>query len=106
MLYFKYRKFIKIFKTLKKVNNLDHIEWRLEEKYGSIANEALSILRAKSVFVNVGLFHENVNYAKMDAIILEYEERCSSMFWGFLKWTIGTIIAIAGLCFAYLTFTK
>lgn len=106
MLYFKYRKFVKIFKTVKKVNNLDHIEWRLEEKYGSIANEALSTLRTKGVFVNVGLFHENVNNAKMDTIILEYEERCSSMFWGFLKWTIGTIIAIAGLCLAYLTFTK
>ena len=106
MLYFKYRKFIKIFKTIKKVNNIDHIQWRLEEKYGNIANEALSILRANGVFIDVGLFHENVNNAKMDAIILEYEERCSSMFWGFLKWTIGTIIAIAGLCLAYLTFTK
>ena len=106
MLYFKYRKFIKIFKTIRKVNNIDNLEWRLEQKYGSIANEAVSILRAKGVFVNVGVFHENVNYAKMDAIILEYEDRCSSMFWGFLKWTIGTVIAIAGLCFAYLTFTK
>lgn len=106
MQYFKYRKFIKIFNYIKKVNNLDHIEWQLEEKYGSIAKEALSILRAKGVFVNVGLFHENVNNAKMDAIILEYEDRCSSMFWGFLKWTIGTVIAIAGLYIAYLTFTK
>ena len=106
MLYFKYRKFIKIFKTVKKVNNIDHIEWRLEEKYGNTANEALSILRAKGVFENVGFFHENVNTAKMDAILLEYEDRCSSMFWGFFKWTIGTVIAIAGLWFAYLTFTK
>ena len=86
MLYFKYRKFVKIFKVIKKVNNIDHIQWRLEEKYGNIANEALSILRVKGVFVNVGLFHENVNNSMMDAIILEYEDRCSSMFWGFLKW--------------------
>ncbi len=106
MLYFKYRKFIKIFKTIKHVNNVDHIEWRLEDKYGSVASEALSILRAKGVLVNVGLFHEKTNDAKMDAIILQYEDRCSSMFWGFLKWTIGTIIAIAGLYFAYLTLTK
>lgn len=106
MLYFKYRKFIKIFKFIKKVNNIDQIEWRLEDKYGSIAREALSILRARGVFVNVGLFHENVNDAKMDAIILEYDERCSSMFYGFLKWTIGTVIAIAGLVIAYLSFLK
>ena len=106
MLYFKYSKFIKIFKTIKKANNLDHIRWRLEEKYGNIANEALSILRAKGVFVNAGLFHENVNNSMMDATILEYEDRCSSMFWGFLKWTIGTVIAIAGLYIAYLRLTK
>ena len=106
MLYFKYSKFIKIFKTIKKANNLDHIQWRLEEKYGNIANEALSILRAKGVFVNAGLFHENVNNSMMDATILAYEDRCSSMFWGFLKWTIGTVIAIAGLYIAYLRLTK
>ena len=106
MLYFKYRNFIKIFKAIKKDNNVDNIEWRLEDKYGSIANEALSILRAKGVFVNVGLFHENVNNAKMDAIILEYEDRCSSMFWGFMKWTIGTVIAAAGVYIAYLSFIK
>jgi hypothetical protein len=53
MLYFKYRNFIKIFKTIKKVNNVDNIEWKLEDKYGSSANEALSILRAKGVFVNI-----------------------------------------------------
>ena len=106
MLYFKYSKFIKIFKTIKKANTLDHIQWRLEEKYGNIANEALSILRAKGVFVNAGLFHENVNNSMMDATILEHEDRRSSMFWGFLKWTIGTVIAIAGLYIAYLRLTK
>ena len=52
MLYFKYRKFIKIFNIIREVNNLDHIEWRLEQKYGRIANEEVSILRAQGVFVN------------------------------------------------------
>lgn len=106
MLYFKYKKFIKIFKTIKKANNLDHIEWRLEEKYGSISKEALSILRAKGVFVNVGMFHENVNTAQMDAVILEYEDKCSSMFWSCVKWVIGTLLSVAGLIIAYLTFVK
>lgn len=106
MLYFKYKKFIKIFKAIKKVKNLDHIEWRLEDKFGSISKEALSILRAKGVFVNVGMFQENVNTAQMDAIILEYEEKCSSMFWSCVKWVIGTSITIAGLILAYMTFVK
>ena len=106
MLYFKYKRFIKIFKTIKKVKNTDRLEWRLEEKYGSISREAISILRAKNVFISVGIFHENVDSSKSDAIILEYEDRCSSMFWGFMKWTIGTMIAIAGLYFAYLSLVK
>ena len=70
MSYFKYRKFVKIFKVIKKVNNIDHIQWRLEEKYGSISREAISILRAKNVFISVGIFHENVDSSKIDAIIL------------------------------------
>ena len=106
MLYFKYKKYIKIFKTIKKVNNLDHIEWRLEEKYGSTASEALSILRAKGALVNVGVFHESANTARMDATISEYEDKCSSMFWVGFRWTIGTVIAIAGLVIAYLSFLK
>ena len=106
MLYFKYKKFIKIFKTIKKTNNLDHIEWRLEEKHGSISKEALSILRAKGVFVNVGMFHENVNTAQMDAVLLEYEDKCSSMFWSCVKWVIGTLLSVAGLIIAFLTFVK
>ena len=106
MLYFKYKKFIKIFKTVKMVNNLDHIDWRLEEKYGSISKEALSILRAKGVIVNIGMFHEGVNSSQMDAVILEYEDKCSSMFWSCVKWVIGTILSVTGLVIAYLTFVK
>ena len=34
MLYFKYKKFIKIFKFVKRFKKLDNIEFKLEEKYG------------------------------------------------------------------------
>lgn len=106
MLYFKYRKFIKIFKTIQNVNNLEHLEWKLEDKFGDSAKEAVSILRAKGGITPYGLFQECKNTAIIDAAILEYKDKCSSMFWGFVKWTIGTVIAVAGLFIAYLSFIK
>ena len=106
MLFFKYKKFIKIFKTVKKMNNIEHLDWTLEEKYGSIAYEAISILRAKGVITEYGLFNQSKNTPRLDALILEYEDKCSSLFWGFVKWSIGTIIAVASLYIAYLSFVK
>ena len=106
MLYFKYKKFIKLFKIIKRKNDIEGIAFDLEEKYGKIAEEAISILRAKGVIVNLSLWHESLNSYKMDAIILEYEERCSSMFWGFVKWTIATLLSIGGLVVTYLSFAK
>lgn len=106
MLFFKYKKFIKIFKTVKKMNNIEHLDWTLEEKYGNIAYEAISILRAKGVITEYGLFHQSKNSPRLDALILEYEDKCSSLFWGFVKWSIGTIIAVASLYIAYLSFVK
>ncbi len=106
MLYCKYRKFIKIFKTIQNANDLYHLDWKLEEKYGKNAQEAFSILRAKGGINQYNLYNENKNTANIDTIILEYEDKCSSMLWGFLKWTIGTLIAIAGLIIAYLSFVK
>lgn len=106
MLYFKYRKFIKIFKHIKKMNNMEHFEWALEEKYGDIAQEAISILMAKGGITEYGLFHKGKNESNIDALILEYEDKCSAIFWEFVKWTIGTVIAIAGLYIAYLSFVK
>ena len=106
MLYFKYKKFIKIFKFVKRFKKLDNIEFKLEEKYGHDAEEALSILRAKGAFVCIGILHEGIDSAKIDAIILEYEERCSSMFWGFVKWAFATLLSIGGLVVTYLSFVK
>ena len=106
MLYFKYKKFIKIFKIVKKANNTEHIQWRLEEKYGDIANEAISILKAKGVVGSVGFSHEYVDSSKIDAIILEYEAKRSSMLWSFVKWVIGTILTVLGLIIAYLSFAN
>lgn len=106
MLYFKYKKFIKIFKFVKKLKELNHIDFELEEKYGHRAEEALSILKAKGGIVKAGYFYDRLNSDKMDAIILEYEERCSSMFWGFVKWAIGTSLSIGGLVVAYMSFAK
>ena len=88
------------------MNNVENLEWKLEDKYGTIANEAVSILRAKGGITQYSMFHESKNSANLDAIILEYEDKCSSMFWGFVKWTIGTVIAVAGLFIAYLSFIK
>lgn len=101
MLYFKYRKFLKIFRTVKKMNNVEHLDWKLEEKYGPIAKEAISILRAKGGLVPVGILHESKNTTSLDALILEYEDKCSSMLWGCIKWGIGTLIAGISLYFAY-----
>ncbi len=106
MLYLKYKKFIKLFKIIKKKNDIEGIAFDLEEKYGHRAEEALSILRAKNVIVKEGYFYDRLNSDKMDAIILEYEERCSSMFWGFVKWTIATSLSIGGLVVTYLSFAK
>ncbi len=106
MQYFKYRKFISIFKYIQNRNSLKHFEWDLEERYGTIAKEAISILRAKGGIIPCGLFREAKNNAKLDVIILEYEDKCSTSFWGFIKWTIGTIIATAGLYMAYLSIVK
>ena len=47
ILYFKYKKFIKIFKYIKKRGNTERLDWILEEKYGADAEEALSLLMAK-----------------------------------------------------------
>ena len=104
MLYYKYKKFIKIFKIVKRANNTEHIQWKLEEKYGDVANEAISILKAKGVVGYVGLNHEYVDSSKMDAVILEYKEKCSSKFWGCIKWVIGTLLTIAGLIIGFLSF--
>lgn len=106
MLYFKYRKFIKIFETIQQANNIEHLEWKLEDKFGDSAKEAVSILRAKGGIIKYSMFNECKNNANIDAIILEYKDKCSSMFWGFLKWTIGTGIAAAGLYITYLSFGK
>lgn len=106
MLYFKYKKFIKIFKIVKKANNTEKMQWRLEEKYGDVANEAISLLKAKGIVGYNGLYNEYVDCSKIDAIILEYEAKRSSMFWGFLKWVIGTLLTIAGLVIAYLSLNK
>lgn len=85
---------------------MEHLEWKLEDKYGDSAKEAISILRAKGGITQYSMFDECKNTAKIDAIILEYTDKCSSMFWGFLKWTIGTGIAVAGLFITYLSFVK
>lgn len=106
MLYFKYRKFIAIFKYIQKRKSLERIELDLENKYGTVANEALSILRAEGGIIPCGIFNETKNRARLDAIVLEYEDKCSTAFWGFVKWTIGTLIAIAGLFITYLSFVK
>lgn len=82
---------------------MEHFEWALEEKYGEIAKEAISILWAKGGLTSCGLFHRAKNESNIDALILEYEDKCSAMFWEFVKWTVGTIIAIAGLYIAYLS---
>jgi hypothetical protein len=37
---------------------------------------------------------------------MEYEDKCSSLFWSFIKWTIGTGIAVAGLIITYLSFVQ
>lgn len=107
MLYFKYKKFIKIFKYIKKRGNIEHLDWILEEKYGKDAEEALSVLTAKGGITRhfMSSLYEPQS-AKMNEIILEYEDKCSAMFWEFVKWTIGTVIAIAGLYIAYLSFVK
>lgn len=106
MLYFKYRKFITIFKYIQRRNSLEHFEWDLEDIYGPVSKEAVSILRAKGGIIPCGIFNETKNKARLDTIILEYEDKCSTAFWGFVKWTIGTVIAIAGLFIAYLSFVK
>ena len=106
MLYFKYKKFIKLFKIIKRKNDIEGIAFDLEEKYGKIAEEAISILRAKGGIVKAGYIFDRMNSDKMDAIILEYEERCSSMFWGCVKWTIGTSLSVGGLVVAYMSFAK
>ena len=107
MLYFKYRKFIRIFKYIKERGNIEHLDWMLEEKYGKVAEEALSILMARGGVSKhfMSSFYEP-HSAKLDEIILEYEDKCSSMFWEFVKWTIGTVIAVVGLYIAYLSFVK
>ena len=107
MLYFKYRTFIKVFKYIKKRGNTEHLDWILEEKYGKVAEEALSILMARGGVSKhfMSSFYEP-HSAKLDEIILEYEDKCSSMFWEFVKWTIGTVIAVVGLYIAYLSFVK
>ena len=105
MLYFKYKKFIKIFKTIQKANNTENLEWSLTNRYGAVAKEAISILEAKG-----GIQRHQMSFGfykttpKIDAIILEYKDKCSSMFWGCVKWVIGTIIAVIGLYFAYKSF--
>mgnify|MGYP006908832195 CR=1 FL=1 len=106
LLYFKYRKFIKIFRYIKNMNNMEQLEWALERKYGKIANESISILKAKGGITEYGFCHKGKNVSNIDALILEYEDKCSAMFWEFVKWTTGTIIAIAGLYIAYLSFVK
>ena len=85
---------------------MEHLDWKLEDRYGNLGKEALSILRSKGGIIYYNIFNECKNAAKIDDIILEYEYKCSSMFWGFLKWSIGTIIAVAGLAIAYLSFLK
>ncbi len=101
MLYFRYKKFIDIFKIVKRTNNTEHIQWKLEEKYGNNAKDAISILKAKGVLTHVGLFQESIDSSKMDSLILEYEEKRSSMFWSFTKWVLGTTLTILGLLIAF-----
>lgn len=85
---------------------MEHFEWALEKKFGKISQEAISIMMAKGGIRECGLFHKAKNESSIDALILEYEDKCSAMFWEFVKWTIGTMIAIAGLYIAYLSFVK
>ena len=107
MLYCKYKNFIKIFKFIKDRGNTERLDWILEEKFGNIAEEALSILKSKGGVSQhmMSSFYET-HSSRIDEIILEYEDKCSAMFWEFVKWAIGTVIAVAGLYIAYLSFVK
>lgn len=103
MLYFKYRKFVRIFDYVKRLNRMEHLDFILEQKFGKDAKEAISILKARGglYMFNIMSFSLAKDEAKIDAAILEYNEKSSAMFWGFVKWTIGTAIAIVGAWFAY-----
>lgn len=108
MLYCKYKKFIKIFKYIKRLRSTGSLEFNLENKFGDDAKEAVSILKAKGGLYNYNMMSFDLakDDAKIDAAILEYKEKASELFWGFIKWVIGTGIAIAGLYIAYLSFVK
>ena len=107
MIYFKYKKFIQILKYIRKRNNLDHLEWDLDEKFGSYSKEVYSVLEARGGLRRQGIsFHLIKDTSIIDSLILEYKEKCSAMYWEFVKWTIGTAIAVAGLYIAYLSFVK
>lgn len=107
MIYFKYRKFIRIFKYIQKMNNLEHLDWQLEERFGVVSKEAFAILEARGGLHRQGIYsYWNRDNSIIESLITEYNEKCSSMFWEFVKWTIGTGIAIAGLYIAYLSFVK
>lgn len=104
MLYFRYRRYIKVFKRIKNANNVNGIDIFPEDRFGKDVSDAISILKTNGGLYNYGL-HSNLakDGAKIDATILEYEEKCSRILWGIVKWAIGTAIAIAGLFFAYLS---
>lgn len=104
MLYFRYRRYIKAFKRIKNANNVNGIDIFPEDRYGKDVSDAISILKANRGLYNYGL-HSNLakDDAKIDATILEYEEKCSRLVWAAVRWIIGTAIAIAGLYFAYLS---
>lgn len=101
MIYFKYRRYIKNFKKIRNANNVNGIDVFPEEKFGKDMSDAISILKANGGLYNYGLYSNLAkDNAKIDAIIFDYEEKCSSLLWGIVKWIIGTIIAIVGLFFA------
>lgn len=97
MWYLVYRKYIKVFRYIREKEDF-YKGFDLEEKFGKRGKEAKSILESRGGLIWHFPCWEK-NYAIIDNVIIEYEDKKSQIFWT----AVGIIISLCTLLVTLIT---
>ena len=97
MRYLAYRKYIKVFRYIREKEDF-YKGFNLEERFGKRGKEAKSILESREGIVNCISWWKK-NYAIIDNVIIEYEDKKSQIFWT----AVGIIISLCTLLVTLIT---
>lgn len=97
MRYLAYCKYIKVFRYIREKEKF-YKGFDIEDKFGKRGEEAKSILESRGGIVNCISWWKK-NYAIIDNVIIEYEDKKSQIFWT----AVGIIISLCTLLVTLIT---